>query len=322
VTPAPVTVIIPAYNSRPWIREAVESVLNQSAPASEIIVIDDGSTDGTSAELAGYGSRVQCVSQANSGVAAARNAGLRHATGELIAFLDADDIWHPRKLEIQMRVMADDPGIGLLGTRVFDWPAPHVPDVGGEDVSRVTCFGQGHMAVKNHLVTSSVMVRREVVKRAGEFDPLLRGPEDHDYWLRATEVTRVGRLDAALTGYRRTAGSLSTQTATMEAGMRRILQKLDERGWPDGRRWRRRAYSYSHYSWAYMQSAAGRPGRALKELAKSVALYPLPYERMEVSMSLARPRMFGVLMLRMLRALPEESRSQRAGTDSSDGSRS
>src|SRR5690349_16411561 len=82
---------------------------------------------------------------------------------------------------------------------------------------RITCFGRGHMAVRNHLVTSSVVMRHEVAARVGEFDAQLRGPEDHDYWLRATEVTRVGRVDAALTGYRRTAGSLSTQTATMEA---------------------------------------------------------------------------------------------------------
>src|SRR6185437_11144924 len=97
---ARVSVVIPTYNSGPLVTEAVESVLAQTLPAAEVLVVDDGSTDDTPERLAAYGERIRYLPQANQGVAAARNRGIREATGDLIAFLDADDVWHPRKLEI------------------------------------------------------------------------------------------------------------------------------------------------------------------------------------------------------------------------------
>ena len=97
-----VSIIIPAYNAEPFIEQAVRSALFQSHEDHEVIVVDDGSTDGTAICLRQFGDRIRVHQQVNSGVARARNAGVALASGEWIAFLDADDLWLPRKLERQM----------------------------------------------------------------------------------------------------------------------------------------------------------------------------------------------------------------------------
>src|SRR4051812_1301977 len=97
-----VSVIIPTYNSAALLAQAIASVLAQSVLPAEIIVVDDGSTDATEQLVQCHGSRVKYVRQRNQGVSAARNRGVASASGEFIAFLDADDVWHPRKLELQM----------------------------------------------------------------------------------------------------------------------------------------------------------------------------------------------------------------------------
>src|SRR5262245_37852496 len=124
-----VSVIIPTYNSGPLVVEAVESVLRQTQPATEIIVVDDGSTDDTQERLAAYRDRIRCVRQSNARVAAARNTGLALASGEIVAFLDADDAWHPHKLERQLAVLREHPQIGLLATDLTDWPGTFAPAV-------------------------------------------------------------------------------------------------------------------------------------------------------------------------------------------------
>lgn len=298
--PLTVSVVIPVFNGREWVRAAVESALAQTERAREVIVVDDGSTDDTPAVLGSYGDRIRAISQRNSGVASARNAGMRAAEGDLIAFLDADDVWHPRKLELQTRALAAHPEIGLLGTRVFDWPAQGYPSVVGAPAPGVTRVEAGSLAVKNYLTVSSVMVRREVAQRAGEFDTQLQGAADHDYWLRAAEHAGVGNLEARLTGYRAVAGSMSRQAAAMEADMRRILRKLDARdAWRGSRALRMRAHSYVNFSCAYMYGAAGRQGAAVVRMLRSLLWYPWPYARAEAVVPWARARRLAVLLLRM-----------------------
>src|SRR5215472_561278 len=99
---APISVIIPAYNHARFLTPAIESVLSQTMEPSEIVVVDDGSTDETSSVLGTFGRQIRVVRQKNQGVAAARNRGAELATGEYLAFLDADDLWLPRKLEMQL----------------------------------------------------------------------------------------------------------------------------------------------------------------------------------------------------------------------------
>src|SRR6266849_6286184 len=102
------SVIIPTYDSGQLVVEAVASALAQSLAPAEVIVVDDGSTDDTRERLALFGPPVRYIHQKNQGVAAARNTGLHEATGELIAFLDADDVWHPLKLELQVSCLRSE----------------------------------------------------------------------------------------------------------------------------------------------------------------------------------------------------------------------
>ncbi|CAG0941402.1 partial heptose III glucuronosyltransferase, partial [Anaerolineae bacterium] len=107
------SVVIPVYNGEKFIGRALESVFSQTVPPDEIIVVNDGSRDGTAQKLAEFGDRIQVISIPNGGVANARNVGLKACTGDLIALLDADDIWYPDKLEKQLAVMQRYPAIGF-----------------------------------------------------------------------------------------------------------------------------------------------------------------------------------------------------------------
>jgi glycosyltransferase involved in cell wall biosynthesis len=306
-----VSVIIPTYNSGRLVTEAVDSVLAQTAVPAEIIVVDDGSRDDTRARLAPYGDRIRYVYQENQGVSAARNNGVRHATCELVAFLDADDAWHPRKIEFQTAILARRPELGVLGTAIFDWPARQLPAAWPPAPDQIVDIPWRKLVVRNYLTTSTILMRRGVLDRIGEFDTRLQGPEDYDLWLRATAVTRLANLRTPLTGYRMVQGSLSKQAATMHAGMRRILRKVDERrGWGGSWLLRRKAYSYIDYSCSIMYGAAGCHAAALGTVLKSLVWYPLPFRRSEVRNRLARPKTLLMALWRLLRGAKGSPRPQ------------
>jgi len=300
MSPQTVSVIIPTFNCRSWVGQAIDSALAQTLAPTEIIVIDDGSTDDTGAVLNAYGTRIRRITQPNQGVAAARNSGLRAARGDLVAFLDADDVWHPCKLALQTRIMSKSPDVGLLASRVFPWPAETMPELELPEGLRPVRIGREQLAVRNYLPTSSVLVRRDVVERTGEFDVRLNGPEDHDYWLRTTGVASVALLSLPLVGYRRVSGSLSTRPRTMEAGLRRILHKLDgDDFWRGDRMLRRRAYGYASLSCSQLYGAAGDQISAARKLLESLAWYPLPMRRAEAGVPLGRARRLAVVLLRL-----------------------
>jgi glycosyltransferase involved in cell wall biosynthesis len=245
---------------------------------------------------------VRYVCQKNQGVAAARNRGVATARGGFVAFLDADDVWHTRKIELQVAVLAGNSDVGLIGTRRFDWPATTVPEIPDRVKPPIVPVLRERLAVKNRFVTSSVLVRRPILERVGPFDTGLQGPEDHDLWLRVADVSAVANIDLPLTGYRDVPASLSKRAATMEAGMRRILSKLDARGaWRGNRVLRRKAYSYVDHSCAFMYGTSGYPGTGMLRSIRSLLLYPLPYRRDEVRAHLERPKLFIINMLRLLR---------------------
>jgi glycosyltransferase involved in cell wall biosynthesis len=287
-----VSVVSPTYNSAGLVVEAVRSALAQTHAPSEVLVVDDGSTDDTRERLAALGPPVRYFRQENQGVAAARNRGLREATGDLIAFLDADDVWHERKLEFQVRWLSAEPSLALLDTGTVDWPRVAFGPVNADAPERPVPIRFEDLVVRNTITTSSVVVRREILDQVGGFDTNLHGPEDFDLWLRVALVAGVANLPLPLTGYRDAAGSLGKQAASMEAGVRRILTKLEAAGALRGRPLlRRKAWSYLFYSCAYLRGAAGDQAGALRLMSRSLWQYPLPYRRSEVRMPLARPRL-------------------------------
>jgi glycosyltransferase involved in cell wall biosynthesis len=301
-----VSVIIPTYDSGPLLTDAVESVLAQTVVPSEIIVVDDGSRDDTRKRLEAYAGRIKSVFQENQGVAAARNHGIRLAQGDLVAFLDADDVWHPRKLEFQTSVMDERPEIGLLGTRVFDWPHGDFPDVGAASELTVSQVTREQLIVKNYFSTSSVIVRRTVLQRAGPFDVQLQGPEDYDLWLRISEVSACANLQLPLMGYRSSGDGLSHRVEAMERGMNRIYRKLEDKGVWGGKPWlRRKAYSFMHYQSSLVHRAAGRHWQSARSLLRSLTLYPFPYRRGEVKTSFPRTKGLVISFLRFLQSWRE-----------------
>jgi len=296
-----ISVVIPAHNASAWVADAIESVLAQTVPPHEIIAVDDGSTDDTGDVLAKYSDRVRVVTQQNQGVSAARNHAARVSSGDWIAYLDADDVWHPRKLELQTEAIRQRPDVGLFGTRAGD---VHGVDKSVEQTPRLAPLEWTDLAVKNHFTASSVLVKRELLELVGGFDTELHGPEDYDLWLRVTEMTRSAVLDNQLVWYREVPGSLGRRARSMERGLSRVLAKMDERSvWGTRRVLRRKARSYCKFSCAYMYTTSGEHFEALRRLVESVVLFPWPYRRSEVRVPLARTRLLLRVSLRCVRAI-------------------
>lgn len=272
------SVVIPTYNSGPLVVEAVASVLAQTRPVDEIIVVDDGSTDDTAERMAAFGPPVRYIRKPNGGASTARNRGVDEATSDWIAFLDADDVWHPQKLEIQFAALARRPDLALIGTRLYDWPGTH-PDIPAGAAEDIEDIRLEHLVVRNGLVTSTIVARSEALRAAGPFDTDLHGPEDYDLWIRVAQLVPVANLRTALTGYRSaTPGSLSKNADRMETGMRAILEKLERTGVFRGRPLlRRKAWSYFRFSCGFMRFRAGETGPAIRHLIRSLVGYPLPF---------------------------------------------
>ncbi len=313
----PVSVVVPSYNCGRWVTQALDSVLSQTRRPAEIIVVDDGSRDDTAERLQPYRSHVRYLHQANRGVAAARNAGVAAAGQPWVAFLDADDVWHPRKLELQLAVLARRPDLVLLGARLFPWPAEEFPDLGQDADGRLDDLSWNRLVVRNHLATSGVVCSRDALKRAGPFDTTLQGPEDWDLWLRVAESGDAANLELPLVGYRSVAGSVSRQAIRFHDGMLRVLQKVGERGlWAGRRLTRRKAYAVLNHECSFVFGAAGRYCTAIRLALLSLWWYPLPLQQAEVGVARGRLKRLAVHVLRALR-LKSADRTRPAGL--SDG---
>ena len=301
-TPA-VSVVIPTYNYGRFVTEAVESVLAQTLPAAEVVVIDDGSTDDTRDRLAPYGGRIRYVYQANNGLPAARNAGIRAARGDLIALLDSDDLWHPRKLEAQVAVLARSPEVGLVAAD----PAPDVsagwPTVGDPAGLPVRPVTLRDMLVRSRFGPSSVLVRRACFDEVGLFDTGLRSAEDRDMWLRIAACFPVVKVEAPLWWYRLHGGNMSAAAGRMEENELRVVRRaLDSLPGVQGDRLLRlKVLSYTLRSAAYRYDMAGRRVRALARVVQSLALWPCPFRKDEAFTWWERPKMLTLFALRMVR---------------------
>lgn len=197
-----VSVIIPSYNRAGLLRRALASVAAQTYPHDliETIVVDDGSTDDTRAVVAREFAGVRYIHQANAGVSAARNRGLREASGGVLAFLDSDDLWLPEKLAAQVDKLTAHPELGLVVTDVLRRNINGAQDtLRRRDTIPSDGFALHTIAAHPALVPSSVAMRRDVYEELGGFDPQLRTAEDIDYMLRVARLYPIGVIEAPLT---------------------------------------------------------------------------------------------------------------------------
>ena len=185
-----VSVVIPTYNRWPMLGEAIESVLAQTVDGYELIVVDDGSTDETPEGLRDYGSRLTVLTQSQRGVAAARNSGARRASGEYLAFLDSDDLWHARKLQRQIAFMESSREVEICQTDEI-WIRNGVR-VNPRNKHRKPSGDIFRVSLERCLVSpSAVMMRRDLFERVGGFDESLSVCEDYDLWLRIARDTET-----------------------------------------------------------------------------------------------------------------------------------
>lgn len=171
-----ISCVIPVFNGERFIAEAIASVRRQTVPISEVIVVDDGSTDRTADVVAGLGD-IRYLGQANSGAPSARNRGMAAATGEFVAFLDADDIWEESKTALQLERFDADPRIGACTTYMQNfWMEEVENELEGSEVNRLTEAQPG--------VASSVMLRAGACREVGPLDTSLRHRDIQDWLIR------------------------------------------------------------------------------------------------------------------------------------------
>lgn len=277
-----ITVILPTRDRPEWLRAAARAVLAQSLPPEELVVVEDGEPRSAEAALQGLAERtsvrVGIVAGPRRGPAAARNAGLGAARGELVAFLDDDDLWVPEKLAWQARWLTAYPRLGLLGTACV---RTVTPEAGGWrsrgralPPSRVS---RSALLRANRLTTSSVVARRECFRECGGFDESLPLAQDWDMWLRIAARWAVGVVPAALTVYRVHSEQRSREAAAMRRWEVEVVRRALARGTPG--RWVR-GVGRRRMSWAYCRLGRlllrrGDADGAFREFRRALALHPL-----------------------------------------------
>ena len=275
------SLVIATYNHGRYLAGALESALAQTRP-TEIIVVDDGSTDETPAVLERFASRVRVHRQDNRGLSAARNAGLALATGAYIAFLDADDVLAPTKLDKQAAVLDAEPEAGwsYCDVRIED-------EVTGERRLASERFGYAERRLDGWLFSELVrgnfipvmapLVRREALAAAGTFDASLSPMEDWDLWLRLSLLARARYVAEPLATYLVRPGGMSRDRARMERCRFLVIDKL-ARTRPDALRELgapgRRIVADMHNWFAAEAGARGDWREARRRLAASVRIVP------------------------------------------------
>jgi glycosyltransferase involved in cell wall biosynthesis len=223
-----ISVIIPAFNAENTLARAIASVRKQQFPVCEIIVVDDGSSDRTSAVAHNLGSDLVVLSQSNAGPSAARNYGARKAQGDFLAFLDADDYWYPEKLASQMRIFREHASVAFCSAEFVTFPtdAP-IPTRGTWDGNWNLIHDFREVLQNPYLGTPTVVMRAEVFHECGGFDESIRFGEDVDLWMRAASSRLSARIPFPLTAVAVSASSLTSKGGeSVDLGNLAVLAKF------------------------------------------------------------------------------------------------
>ncbi len=322
-----ISVVIPTYNRAQYVTRAVDSVLAQTLAATEIIVVDDGSTDDTESRLRAYGDRLHYLRQENAGVSAARNAGIAAARGEWIAFLDSDDEWRPQKLAVQAECISAHPEIVAHVTNAT------IVGANGEEIDYFVA--RQHAAVLDRqpvlarplpyvmewlFFAQTLMVRRAVLGRTGLFDPTMRVFEDGDLMRRlALEGPWGVSVRCLATVFRRAEpADLNLSRQYRDDAIHRLTYLIrmhdrlltDDRLWPEERAAVRQSLSGARFDLGVAQWKAGQRHASLDNIRRS--FWDHPSWKSFVKVALVR------LARRQGMALIEKHRSGRAAFRRSD----
>ncbi len=279
-----ISVIIPTYNMAEYVGEAIDSVLSQTYKNIEIIIVDDGSKDNTREILKRYNSCIKYIYQENKGLSAARNTGIRVSKGAFLAFLDADDMWLPEKLECQIRLISIYNTVGIVGCSDY---------IINEETKIIELFQRNNDPCKKGLLKtlfmrnmvsggSEALVRRECFEKVGLFDERLKSAEDWDMWLRISTFYEIKFAKEYLTKIRVRSDSMCSPSnvATMLENELFVVDKfftsknglnlLDSL-------LKRKIYSYRYFRAANSCKLAENDRDAKKYLIKSFCLYPFNF---------------------------------------------
>lgn len=274
-----VTVIIPAYKAGRYIEETVQSVLNQTYPNFELIIIDDGSPDDQAKviePLAAKDSRIQYIKQANGGVSSARNHGYRLSKGDFLAFLDADDVWLPDNLEQKLAKFASDAELGLVHSDKA------IINANSQLTGEVKHGKEGY--ILDHLLSwngtciptpSSILVKREVMEKVGGFDLKLSNAADQEFFFRVAKHYKIGRVPTVTWWYRVHDSNMHSNIPVMEKDALLAYQRAEENNLFKSKQFRN--YCFSNM---YMIMGASWWGdghhkiNGIKYLLKAIWTYP------------------------------------------------
>ncbi|MUL38748.1 glycosyltransferase family 2 protein [Gloeocapsopsis dulcis] len=287
-----VTIIIPAYNAMPYLQTTLASVFKQTFQDFEIIVVNDGSLDETEKYVSSLADpRLKLINQVNQGVASARNTGITHAQGEYLAFLDADDLWEPTKLETQVCCLEERFEIGL----VYTWTALANQD--GKSTGRlVTSHAEGEVwqqLIKFNFIGcgSTPLIRKSCFKTVGLFDSELSPAEDWDMWLKIAANYPFAVIKEPLVRYRSNSNSLSKSHLLMWKSSCKVIEKAFQSVPKDLLYLKKQAYNSLYFYLSWLATKNGDYQQALYFQKQAVAYvsqqqYAGEYLRLDLSIKL------------------------------------
>ena len=272
-----VSVIIPTYNYAHFIDEAIESVLAQTFPIFEIIVVDDGSSDNTEEIIKKFGDKVRYIKQKNGGVGLARNTGVKNSGGEFIAFLDADDIWLPQKIEHQIKLFQTDAEIGLITTAMREFYVR-------EKTLQIYAEGKNGWCAESLLLLepvavgpgSTTLVKREVFEQIGGFDETkeLHPSEDWEFCYRVAREFKLAFLPEVLVEYRNHGNNGHLQISRFERAMNLAFEKIFSNNALEIQKLKRHSYGNLHKMLAGSYFLNRNYKKSIKHSLKSIWLIP------------------------------------------------
>lgn len=269
-----VSVIIPTYNSAKYIRDAIDSVLQQTYSEFEILVIDDGSTDDTKTIVTENYPQVTYYPVPHKGVSTARNYGITNAKGEYVAFLDADDKWLPQKLELQLACFKINNSLGMVFTENFSFDENGIINTKFYKRERLMCGDiVKNIFLKSYVGTSTVMVKKAVFSTVGLFKTNLTIGEDDNLWMRIALRYPVELVDESLMSYRKSAGSLTRKSGCFFKEVYKSIRTI-QKDFPDlstrlGKRVFRLKYASIFFSEGYSYFSQDKYAKANKYFLRS-----------------------------------------------------